>query len=233
MTRIAILSDVHANTPALLAVAADLATRDVDAVAYLGDIVFRGPDPGGSIELMASLAPVAWIAGNTDAWYTPAAPASVEVGGYVAFGRRLLTRPQREFLGELPERAVTRAGAVSILCVHGLPRSNNENVRSDSPLEGIVEGVEEDVVVCGHTHVAFAAEAGGVTVFNVGSVGMPFDGDPRACYGIVDGSGARARTETVRVAYDAERTLALGRQVGMPQMDLYERTLLQGIPAFG
>lgn len=232
MTRLAVLSDVHANSPALRAVAADLLARGVDAVAYLGDIVFRGPDPAGSIALMASLEPVAWIRGNTDEWYLPDA-AEREVGGYVSFGRARLGRPDRTFLSDLPARAVARLDGTSLLCVHGSPRSQDENVRRDTPLDEIVAGMTEDIVVCGHTHLPFIGGAGAVVVVNVGSVGMPFDGDPRACYALFTTSGEGVDAELVRVPYDVEETVALARAAAMPNVELYEQAVREGVPSFG
>jgi putative phosphoesterase len=232
MTRLAVLSDVHANSPALRAVVEDVRVRDVDGVVYLGDIVFRGPDPAGSIELMAGLEPVVWIRGNTDEWYVADAPDE-ETGGYVAFGRDLLHRPDRVFLGGLPRQAVTHLGETSVLCVHGSPRSQSENVFPDAPLDEIVAGVTEDVVVCGHTHLPFLGGAGTVVVFNVGSVGMPFDGDPRASYGLLTTAGEGVDLELVRVPYDTSLTIALAREAGLPHVDLYERSVRTGIAAFG
>lgn len=232
MTRLAVLSDVHANSPALRAVVDDVRSREVDAVAYLGDIVFRGPDPGGCIELLATLEPVAWIRGNTDEWYLPDAPEH-EVGGWVAFGRERLSRPQRVFLSDLPRRAVTRVGETSVLCVHGSPRRQDENLFPDTPLADPVAGVGEDIVVCGHTHLPFFGGTDGVVVFNVGSVGMPFDGDPRASYGLLTTAGEGVDIEIVRVAYDTAETVRLAREAKLPGIGHYERSVLDGIAAFG
>lgn len=232
MTRLAILSDVHANTPALRAVADDLRRRDADAVAFLGDIVFRGPDPSGSIDLLASLRPVAWIRGNTDEWYLPGADAG-DAGGFVEFGQSLLSPADRELLAGMPKQAVVALGETSVLCVHGSPRAQAENVRPDTPLDEILEGVSDDVVACGHTHLPFVRREGRVTVVNDGSAGIPFDGDPRASYALLSTRGDGVDVEIVRVAYDAEETLALARAAGMPGIANYERALREGVPAFG
>jgi putative phosphoesterase len=231
MTTLAVLSDVHANTPALRAVIADLRAREADAVAYLGDIVFRGPDPGGCIELLATLEPVAWIRGNTDEWYLPEAHAG-EASGYVGFGRKLLTMPQRRFLADLPRTAVARVDETSVLCVHGSPRAQDENLFPDTPLAGPVEGVAQDVVVCGHTHRPFVSQVGGTLVFNVGSVGMPMDGDARASYGLITSIGHDTETRSVRVAYDVDEAVRMARDAGLPHLDKYEATLRTGVPAF-
>ncbi len=232
MTRLAVLSDVHANSPALRAVIADVRDRHADAVAYLGDIVFRGPDPAGCIELMATLEPVAWIRGNTDEWYLADAPER-EVGGYVSFGLQRLTRPQRVFLSDLPQHAVARLDETSVLCVHGSPRKQDENLFPDTPLAGPLEHVTEDIVVCGHTHLPFLSGAGDVVAFNVGSVGMPFDADPRACYGLLTTAGEGVDMEIVRVPYDIDETVRLAREAGLPNVEHYERAVREGIPAFG
>lgn len=232
MTRLAVLSDVHANIPALTAVLDDVRTRDVDGIAYLGDIVFRGPDPSGCSELLAAMEPVAWIRGNTDEWYLETASPGQDPGGYVSFGRPLLTHPQRVFLAALPRTAVVALDEATVLCVHGSPRDPAENLFPDTDLAPPLAQVEEDVVVCGHTHRPFKGEADGIQLFNVGSVGMPLDDDPRACYGIVTDEGEGFGLEIVRVHYDVDETVRLARAAGLPHLAEYEATIRSGVSKY-
>jgi putative phosphoesterase len=232
MTRLAVLSDVHANTPALRVVIDDLRSRDVDGVVYLGDIVFRGPDPGGAIDLMASLEPVAWIRGNTDEWYLEGAEGAGAAQPYVDFALPRLTRPQRAFLADLPRTATVNLDGTTMLCVHGSPRDQAENIFPDTPLEPLLEGVDEDVVVCGHTHLPFLRRSGATVVFNVGSVGMPFDGDNKASYGLVTATSDSLELNVVHVRYSMDAVVEMAREAGLPNVDKYETTIRTGISSF-
>ena len=107
-------------------------------------------------------------------------------------------------LGELPSQVVL---AGTLFC-HASPVSD---VRSFMPEPGedeaeLLAGVVERRVVFGHTHLAFArAGQSGISLFNPGSVGMPFDGDTRAAYALLDEDG---RLEHRRVGYDHEHSAA-------------------------
>ncbi len=81
-------------------------------------------------------------------------------------------------------------------------------------------------VVYGHIHHPFVRRVGEMTVANTGSVGMPFDGDPRASYLLLDETGPQIR----RVAYDLNRELSAVRASGMPHADWVLRTLQTARP---
>ena len=107
-----------------------------------------------------------------------------------------------------PER-VTRLGALpgsvkdgDTLYCHASPASDMDSFMPDpDPAdEGRLAGVDARVVVFGHTHLAFTREHDGVTLINPGSVGLPFDGDTRASWAVLDGGGVEHR----RVEYDLE-----------------------------
>jgi predicted phosphodiesterase len=79
-------------------------------------------------------------------------------------------------------------------------------------------GVE--IFFCGHTHVPFYREAAGRAICNVGSVGMPLDGNPDAAWALVeDGPGGTRQVTIRRVAYDIGQILALLAQIDYPSMD--------------
>ena len=93
--------------------------------------------------------------------------------------------------------------------VHGRPRRINEYLYEDRPdasLERLLDLVEADVLVCGHTHIPYhRVLPSGRRVINEGSVGKPKDGDRRACYGVMEAKGKELSVEFVRVAYDVEK----------------------------
>ncbi len=107
----------------------------------------------------------------------------------------------RDVVAEMAALPETHRDGATLFC-HGSPGSD---VRSFLPEAGpdeheLLDGVDADRLVFGHTHLAFAREsATGVVLINPGSVGMPFDGDPRAAYAVLGDDG---RIEHRRVAYD-------------------------------
>jgi predicted phosphodiesterase len=231
----AILSDVHANLPALEAVLADIDRRQVDAVYCLGDVVGYAPWPNEVVgAIRARHIPV--IAGNYD---LGVAANSDDCGcAYksdwekalgaqsIAFTNATVTDPVRAYLGRLPRSLRITLGDESppfhVLLVHGSPRRVNEYLFEDRPDASLLRLMGEyraDVMVLGHTHKpyhkALPYEIDGETRYrhaiNDGSVGKPKDGDPRACYLLIEvvapstASADSVRAEFVRVPYDVER----------------------------
>ena len=152
----------------------------------------------------------------------------------IAFTNETVTSETQAYLRGLPRhlrlthQAARQADALplEVLMVHGSPRRVNEYLFEDRPARSFHRMMDEagaDVLLFGHTHRPYhkvlpyeAAAADGQTRYrhavNLGSVGKPKDGDPRACYVLLhladDASPARpdgVRVEFVRVAYDVER----------------------------
>jgi predicted phosphodiesterase len=224
--KIALLSDIHANLPALEAVLDDLGARpDVDAVYQLGDLVGYAPWPN---EVVARLRAegIPGIAGNYD---------STTATGYKHCGCRYEDPRQEElshlsyawtlehtsdetkaWLGTLPFRMDVRplgghqAGPTLVL-VHGAPTLNTlywTEDRSDDFCRKMGEraGAKAgDVVAFGHTHKPWHREVDGIHFVNTGSVGRPKDGDPRAAYVLLELGAGDPSVEVVRVTYDLER----------------------------
>ncbi len=88
----------------------------------------------------------------------------------------------------------------------------------------MLEGVKAARLVFGHTHLAFTRQAGDIELVNPGSVGMPFDGDTRAAYGLVDKNGA---IELRRVAYDHAASAAAVRETLGEPGDVVARRIEQ------
>jgi putative phosphoesterase len=202
---VAALDDVHGNLPSLEAVLADPAFARADAVVVGGDVV-AGPMPAEVLDRLAALdVPVRWVRGNADREVVasfdrgdtdPAAhPPDDPAGRADAYAASRLTRAQRDLLASF-EDVVSLEG--TLFC-HGSPRDDNEIITQVTPAERLtpmVEGVEEALVVCGHTHHQFDLRAGGVRVVNAGSVGMPYQGEAAAYWMLVeDGEPEFRRTE--------------------------------------
>jgi putative phosphoesterase len=198
--RVAALYDIHANPVALRAVLAELEQEPVDLIVVGGDAV-PGPLPMATIELLRSLGDRAvFVRGNTDRWTVEEFDALAGIGS-----------------DELDGRGAT-------LFCHGSPRSDEEILTALTPEERwrpMFAGVEQQLVVCGHTHAQSDRVLGGVRVVNAGSVGMPFEGRPGAYWALL-GPDVRLR----RTDYDIRAAEAELRGGGWPGVDDFLRTSL-------
>ena len=115
-----------------------------------------------------------------------------------------LSRAERDLLASLPEQLMLRVeGLGEILCCHATPRSDEELFTPMTPgerLNGLFSGIEQHIVVCGHTHIQFAQQVGKLHVLNAGSVGMPFAAQPGAYWLLLGPAGHEFR----RTGYDAQ-----------------------------
>ncbi|MDQ3890952.1 MAG: metallophosphatase family protein [Actinomycetota bacterium] len=221
---VAALYDVHGNLPALEAVLADLTAIEPELVLVGGDIV-SGPMPRETLDLLLALGERAvFIRGNAD---RQAADRSGASGDDVWAARdrwtgEQLTDEQRSFLARLPETARIAVETLGpVLFCHGSPRSDEEIVTRATPEERMREmlaGVDERVVVLGHTHVQFDRTAGGRRVVNAGSVGMPYADEPGAYWALLGPD-----VELRRSGYDVESAAERIRATGFPGGDEFAR----------
>lgn len=221
--RIAVLSDVHANLPALTSALADIERRGVDAVVCLGDVVGYGPDPGPCVDLIRETCEIT-VLGNHDA--AVAHEKDVEVlprDGQAAarLHRTLLNDDQLAWLAALPLQA-TAYGATF---VHATPERPEAWIRlqSYSAIQSQFDAFSTDICFVGHSHrPAVASSSMGVYrvrrghrfLVDVGSIGQPRDRDPRLSYAVYDDFAFSV--EMVRVHYDHTRTAVRLDEVGLP-----------------
>jgi predicted phosphodiesterase len=229
--RIAVLSDIHANLPALEAVLADVG--DVDAIWHLGDVVGYGPEPDRVVARLRDLGAIG-VRGNHDAaacggdeidWFNPDARRAME------WTRAAISPDTIAWLAALPERR-TEAG---IELVHGSFREPLwEYVTSPAVARDNLEAISTAIGLHGHTHVPVAWIQDGETaepvrgrsgmrmdlggrraLLNPGSVGQPRDGDPLASYLVLD--PAQATASWHRVAYDVAAVQRAMAEAGLPR----------------
>jgi predicted phosphodiesterase len=229
--RIGIIADIHGNGPAFDAVRRDLERRGADQVVNLGDLVFRGPAPVECLAAARAMG-VPVLLGNTEVWLTEPEPKLP--GALIAVREWTRARLRDEDLADLAGYAADlrlEAAGQRLLFVHGSPRSNMEFLFPFTPeaeLQAALDGCEADIVICGHTHWAFQRRLGGVQLIGVGSVGLPFDGDSRAAYALLDVTADGVSLTQVRLGYDGEQTLALAAERGFPDTDF-----LRGVVGHG
>jgi predicted phosphodiesterase len=230
--RIAVLSDIHANLPALDAVLAD--AGEVDAVWHLGDVVGYGPDPDGVVERLQAVGAIG-VRGNHDAaacggseidWFNPEARRAME------WTRAAISPATVAWLSALPERRSIEGTEL----VHGSPREPLwEYVTSAGVARANLALLGAPIGLHGHTHIPVAwleegervrlvrADETGTApleltgpraLVNPGSVGQPRDGDPRASYAVLDPEAGTVRWH--RVAYDIGAVQRAMRDAGLP-----------------
>jgi len=197
---LAVLYDVHGNLPALEAVLSDADRAGGDRFVLGGDYALFGPWPAETVDRLGQL-DATWIRGNGERWTASPweAPDDELVQGAISASRRELGDAVVEQLAALPEGHVSDQARYC----HGSPPSD---VRSFFPEpaddeEELLRGVHDERLVFGHTHLQFCRRSAerGIELVNPGSVGMPFDGDPRAGYALIAEDG---EVELRRVGYD-------------------------------
>jgi putative phosphoesterase len=219
MTRIAALSDVHGNLPALEAVLADIARERPDRIVVAGDLVLNGPDPAGVVDALRALVAdgTAVIAGNTDVavadfdfaaafpWMTDGvADAIVDAAEWA---HEALGEERVDWLRGLPsERRVRADDDTLVLVCHGSPGSQTAGFDQDLDPSVTIERVartDARVIVCGHTHLPEVRDLGWKIIVNDGSAGYVFDGDPTASWALIDLEDGEVRAEIRRTEFDS------------------------------
>jgi putative phosphoesterase len=208
--RIAIVSDVHGNLVALEAVLADLEQLKPDLIVHGGDLAFNGPRPSECVERIQRLG---WpgVKGNMDE------ALETRLGRHpsIDWARERVGEERNRWLQSLPLEW-RQEDAVGL--VHAVPGDLWKAVgpqTDDSELRAIYGPLGTRLAVYCHIHRPYVREMGDLTVANTGSVGLPFDGDPRASYLVVDGG----RPENRRVAYDVERAVQEVHDSGHPDAE--------------
>lgn len=234
VTRLAIISDVHGNRPALEAVLAEVDQRGpFDALVGGGDYAFGGAFPDESLALVVARG-MACVRGNTDEWLIEAATdGRVPARGYEpeqahsellravdAWGAARVSAAHQQMLTDLPiSWETTGPSGQKLVFTHATPWSTHPVVLPDAPEEMARRMLDEagaEALLYGHIHLAYTRDVGGRTLACVGSVGMPFDGDWRPCFAIAEDDGSGWRVEHVRVEYDREAYLAALLASGIP-----------------
>jgi len=186
--RVAALYDVEGNLPALDAVLAELDTVQPDVIVFGGDL-FCGAQPVQVIDRARSLPTARFLLGNVDRLDD----------ANVAYQVAQLRSDQREFVSAFPERLVIDGVRYS----HGSPRSVDEAVTMltpDAALREMLDGIEEKVIVIGHTHTQFDRRVDGYRIVNAGSVGAAWESSSGAYWALINDHDVELR----RTTYDVE-----------------------------
>lgn len=235
--RIALLSDIHANTQALTACLRHAGERGAERFAFLGDFVGYGADPGGVIDIVMRHAAGGAVAlkGNHDqaveksaGYFNEAALAAIE------WARKKLTDEQKRFLASLP--LVARDGPVCYVHASAASPERWDYIDSPSAAKRCADAAKSSYTFCGHVHdqlLYFENTSGRMSAFRptsgtsipvrghrrwvaiVGSVGQPRDRNPAAAYTLFD--RGREQLTFYRVPYDAIGAADRIRKCGLPE----------------
>lgn len=235
--RIAVVSDIHGNLTAFEAVLADLEQTAPDVVFHGGDLADAG---SGSVEIVDQIRGFGWkgVAGNTDQML--AMPETFEsfasrspklarlwdvLREMAAATRELLGEERLAWLRNLP-LVQLQAPIAIVHASPGDPWSAPSSQATDEELISLYSSLNQPIVIYGHIHQPFVRTIGTLTVANSGSVGLPYDGDRRAGYLLIDDS----KVEIRRVEYDLVKELKVLRSSGIPHADWVARALENGSP---
>lgn len=213
-TTVAALSDIHGNIRALNAVLEEVEREQPAVIVVCGDVA-TGPFPSDTLERLMGLGERAYfVRGNADRELVSAFdrhlqfdPDEVDPARlFSSWSAQQIDKRQRDFLASFHDRVVLEiTGPGSVLFCHGSPRNDNEIITSLTPrniLSKLFAGLEEKMVVCGHTHHQFDRRTDGFRLVNAGSVGMPYEGEPGAFWALLGPDVDLRKTE-----YDFERAV--------------------------
>ncbi len=211
--RVLLISDVHANWPALQAI-----DESFDLCLCVGDLVDYGCEPAPVIDWVRRKA--ICVRGNHD----HAVAQNIVTNGLTGFkylsgvtrpvSRARISEDDRRYLAGLPVTKYLTIDGRTFLVVHATPRDPlDEYAGADEEFwRRRLQRVAADVVCVGHSHMSFELDVDGVRVINPGSVGLSRDGDPRASYAVWEDGIVTFK----RVEYDVERTIRIVEESPLP-----------------
>ncbi|MEL6525251.1 MAG: metallophosphoesterase family protein [Chloroflexota bacterium] len=196
MTRLALLSDIHGNLPALEVVIADMAQFAPDHVVVAGDNVNLGPF---SAEVLHLIHERRWthIRGNNEYYiinaYPPRKPETWAHFTMLEFLHDQLTDWHHYIAGMPDDLLLCYPDAPDVHLCHAIPDDcwtgiYSKKHMSDEQVTGYLAGARAKTIFCGHTHLPLDRRVGDFHIINPGSVGQPLMGEPVISYMIVDGN---------------------------------------------
>jgi predicted phosphodiesterase len=234
LSRIAIISDIHGNIPALEAVLNDIDNRKIDEIICLGDLAGKGPCSAEAIDMVRTNCNIV-LKGNWDYFITE------QNSEMLLWHQNKLGDKRLNYLKSLPIYCEFYMSGKLVRLCHASPNdlfhrvhlstSNEERIKLFAPTETLHE--ESDVVGYGDIHGAHIDNLRGKVIFNVGSVGNPLD-IPQASYAIIEGEYGSKESypfmiSIVRVPYDIELAVRHAIDSDMPDKQEYINELRTAI----
>ena len=239
--RIALIGDIHANLPALESVMTHAWEHGVEQIWNAGDSVGYGAFPEEVVQIIRKHCNQN-IKGNYDCKVLQFPNKNQQFihskrpEKYLAFkwAYESLSGESRRYLATLPEHIHLQIQEHNMLLSHAGPASNKELLTIETPKKRLKHLAKlackkygaTDILIFGHSHQPFHKTIGGIWYINVGSVGRPDDGDPRAAYAILELSKESIHLEHFRIGYDIQRAIDAIHQKGLP--DAFAQMIQQG-----
>ncbi|HSL47306.1 MAG TPA: metallophosphoesterase family protein [Anaerolineales bacterium] len=229
MNMVTIFGDIHGNLPALEAILADIDKRGLAPLYCLGDLVGYGTFPNEVISTIRERN-IPTLMGNYDQGvgnnnedcgcaYTSKESEALGKRS-IAWSNEHTNAENKLYLRQLTDQIPLQLDGLRVRLVHGSPRKINEYLYEDRPdatMERLLDMAGADVLVCGHTHIPYhRILPSGRQVVNAGSVGKPKDGNPEACYVILEAVGNELNVTFRRVPYDVEQATRAIEATEMP-----------------
>jgi putative phosphoesterase len=232
--RVAAISDIHGNLPALEAVLDEAEREKPDMLVFCGDVA-SGPMPAETIDRLLTLGNARFVRGNADRGLIDAfddTPAREMPGPFGDWCSRQITRRHRDFLASFEHTVGIDGidGLGRVLFCHASPRNDTDIFTVETPDERVstlLAGVDANLVICGHTHMQFDRTIGRTRVVNAGSVGMPY-GQPGAYWAMLGPDVDLHRTDYDREAaarrirakdWDDAQTFAAENVLSVPSVE--------------
>ncbi|NPA91798.1 MAG: metallophosphoesterase family protein [Chloroflexi bacterium] len=216
--KLAIISDIHANLPALEAVLADLDTWHPDFVVVDGDVVNRGPRPRECLHrILERQEEGGWpyLLGNHEeyvlAHYRSEVPKTGPLAEVYRYSRWTLEQLGEDvrFILDLPFCLTLEEHTPQVYVTHASPLGTRDGLYPEMDDEEIRKRLPGPIPLLGvaHTHRPFIRRVDDTLVVNAGAVGLPFDGDWRASYARLWWDGETWSGRIHRLPYDRERAI--------------------------
>jgi predicted phosphodiesterase len=220
--RIALISDIHGNRPALEAVLADIRQAGVDQIICLGDIANVGPHPGDCLDIIRDLRCVT-LQGNHELYLLGRGVdedwQTCPTWSPVRWTRRQLRPDHFDYMNGLPLAYELPTGdQAGATFVHGSPLDQFHGFmghHSDAEVAERMNGLDHVTLFSGHTHRPLYRRWSNSWLVNVGSVGMPLDGDSLAKYVIATRQKQSWRVEFRRIEYNTKQLMVDFDRLGL------------------
>lgn len=231
MDKLAVISDIHGNIPALKAVLSDIKDRGITRIICLGDIAGKGPDSDIAVDMIKENCEIV-VKGNWDYFMT-----ECDDNKAILWHRKKLGQERLDYLKDLSMyveffmsgRLVRLCHAATDDVFHRVQSSANYDEKETLFKDPRGENMEANVVGYGDIHGAYIDNFNGKTLFNTGSVGNPLE-ITQSSYAIIEGKYGNKENSAlsitlVRVPYDIEKAVNIAAQSNMPDLQAYVREL--------
>ncbi len=218
--RVAILSDIHGNLVALDACLNDLQGQGgADAVVAAGDLCLDGPKPKKVLQRLEELG-AKCVRGNTERYLASEdADGSGQEDAQIAWARRDVGDKWLEWMRDLPVALRIGEDDNQLLVCHANPANDEEHLwpdADDATLERLIGQERATAIAFGHLHLPYVRMWRGKLLVNVASVGLPKDGDARACYAIFTERSGGWEAKHRRVDFDVKKVATQLVDAGIP-----------------